>query len=251
MSGGREAVSDPIGLIEVDLVGRLSIESVMGHFRFVPVDVEIDELLELREAFERMQVEPLVAQRTPECFDHGIAETDLDLGKHTAADPVGHQLVDSGVDVLHARIGDGGWRVVEILGGLLQDFARRCGCEPFRKAPRQDPAREVVDNGMQVAFRVIEKSDDGDVDVPVLVGVRCPDAGLGLFRIHAATRSSPTTLPDELGPGCHRCENLAGSLRIGGQSSKRHVPILGSGDHLLDGAHLGGGELRWMRARTA
>ena len=52
------------------------------------------------------------------------------------------------------------------------------------------------------------------VDVPVLVGVRGPNASLGLFRIHTVTRSSPTALPDELGPGCRRRKDLAGSLRM-------------------------------------
>jgi len=35
MPGGREAVPDPIGLIEVDLVGRLSVKSVMGQGRAI------------------------------------------------------------------------------------------------------------------------------------------------------------------------------------------------------------------------
>jgi hypothetical protein len=50
--GGREAIPDTMGLIEVDLVGRLSIERVMGHFRVVLPDIEIDELLEPREGLE-------------------------------------------------------------------------------------------------------------------------------------------------------------------------------------------------------
>ena len=50
--GGREAIVDAIALAEVDLVGRLSDESVMGHLGVVLPDVEIDQLLELREAFE-------------------------------------------------------------------------------------------------------------------------------------------------------------------------------------------------------
>ena len=50
--GGHEAIVDAIALAEVDLVGRLSIKSMMGHFRVVLPNVEIDELLELREAFE-------------------------------------------------------------------------------------------------------------------------------------------------------------------------------------------------------
>ena len=61
MPRGCEVVPDTIGSAEVDLVGRLSVESVMGHLGVVLPDVEIDQLLELLEAFERMQVEPLMA----------------------------------------------------------------------------------------------------------------------------------------------------------------------------------------------
>jgi hypothetical protein len=71
----------------------------MGHLGVVVPNVEIDQLLELREAFEGMQVQPLMTERTPECLDHGVAEADLHLGKHTADDAVGHQLVDSGIHV--------------------------------------------------------------------------------------------------------------------------------------------------------
>jgi len=61
MPGGCEAVPDPIGsLVKVHLVGRLSVESVMGHLSVVLPNVEIDELLELREAVERLQIQPLV-----------------------------------------------------------------------------------------------------------------------------------------------------------------------------------------------
>jgi hypothetical protein len=61
MPGGGEAVPDTISLVKVDFVGRLSDERVMGHSGVVLPNVEIDELFELREAFERMQVELLVA----------------------------------------------------------------------------------------------------------------------------------------------------------------------------------------------
>ena len=54
MPRGREAVPDTIGVAEVHLVGRLSDERVMGHLGIVLFDVEIDQLLELREAVERM-----------------------------------------------------------------------------------------------------------------------------------------------------------------------------------------------------
>ena len=50
--GNPEAIPDPIGLAKVDLVGRSSIESMMGRLGVVLVDVEIDELFELRKAVE-------------------------------------------------------------------------------------------------------------------------------------------------------------------------------------------------------
>lgn len=52
MSGGREVVPHSVGLTKADLVGCLSIEAVMRHLRVVRSDVEIDQLLGLREAFK-------------------------------------------------------------------------------------------------------------------------------------------------------------------------------------------------------
>jgi len=54
MPCGCEVVPDTIGSAEVNLVGRLPAESVMGHLGVVLVDVEIDQLPELPEAVERM-----------------------------------------------------------------------------------------------------------------------------------------------------------------------------------------------------
>ena len=62
MPGGREPVPDTISVVKIHLVGCLSAESVVRHMGIVLVDVEIDQLLELREAVERMQVQPVVPQ---------------------------------------------------------------------------------------------------------------------------------------------------------------------------------------------
>ena len=43
---------DTIGLVKVHLVGCLSAKRVVGHLGIVLFDVEIDQLLELRETFE-------------------------------------------------------------------------------------------------------------------------------------------------------------------------------------------------------
>jgi len=116
---------------------------------------------------------------------------------------------------------------------------------------RSTPAREVVDDSVKVRLGIIDKSDGGDVDVPVLVGVRCSDARLGLFRVHTATWSAPTPLPDELRPNRRRSKDLIGSLGIHRESPNGHVAILRCRHHAFDRAHLDGGELRRMRAWAA
>ena len=52
MRRGREAVSDTIGVAKVHLVRRLSDERVVRHLGIVLFDVEVDQLLKLRETFE-------------------------------------------------------------------------------------------------------------------------------------------------------------------------------------------------------
>ncbi len=78
----------------------------MGHLGVVLFDVETDQTLQLREAVERMQVQPLMTQRTPECLDHGIAEADLHLGEHTMEQAVGHELVNPWVARLADNLSD-------------------------------------------------------------------------------------------------------------------------------------------------
>ena len=78
MPGGREAVPDTIGLIKVDLVGRLSVKSVMGHFGVVLFDVEIDQLLELRD-LHRGRIAPALRGRCEYVLGHvGLAQDWLD-----------------------------------------------------------------------------------------------------------------------------------------------------------------------------
>ena len=59
---GPEEIVDTIGVVKVHLVRRVSAKRVVRHFGVVFFDVEIDQLLELAEAFERMQIEPLMAR---------------------------------------------------------------------------------------------------------------------------------------------------------------------------------------------
>ena len=73
-------------------------------------------------------------------------------------------------------------------------------------------AGEFVDDCVQLGFRAIEQSDDRDVDMPELVGLRRSDADLWFCGIDPPSWASPTTLSDEFGPGRCRREHLADSL---------------------------------------
>jgi len=84
--------------------------------------------------------------------------------------------------------------------------------------------------------------------VPSLVGLRCAHTDGGLRWVKTPTRTLPAALAGELGPGSDRGEDLADPLGVEGEGTKRHVAVLGSEHHGLDGGNLGGGELTWARA---
>ena len=94
---GREVVSDPIGLVKVDLVGRLSIESVMGHYRVVLPNVEIDQLLELKARFSRassrcdLRLDRAVASRASSRRSIGVG--DLGLKRGNVNDRAAHEVL--------------------------------------------------------------------------------------------------------------------------------------------------------------
>ena len=67
---------------EAHLVGRLPIESRVGHDGVVFCYVERDKALEGGRRDELVQEEPVVLHRSPERLDHGVGEIDFDLGRH-------------------------------------------------------------------------------------------------------------------------------------------------------------------------
>jgi len=93
-------------------------------------------------------------------------------GQQPAQDARGDQGVDPGIDILDARVRqhDGGTRRTgRAPTGLQQHGDTVAWCEGVGHAPRQNPAREVVDDGVQIGAGPVEETDDGGVDVPHLV----------------------------------------------------------------------------------
>jgi hypothetical protein len=66
-----------------------------------------------------------------------------------------------------------------------QDLARVRRVESLRHRPRQDLARQVVDQRLKVDFGAIDQLDDTGIDVPDLVWPRSTDTDGGLGRMDA------------------------------------------------------------------
>jgi hypothetical protein len=96
---------------------------------------------------------------------------------------------------------------------------------------------------VQVDTRAIEESEEGDIDVPVFVGLRRPQTQGWLLRVDAAAGPEPTALADERVPGGRRGEDLAEALGEEGDAAHGDVAVGVVGDHLVHGADLGRGEL--------
>jgi hypothetical protein len=79
-------------------------ECRMRHHFVMRGDVKPDEATKGGGAVQRMEVEPGVFQRSPECLDHRIREAHLDLSKNACPFLVIQQIINCSVHVLASRI---------------------------------------------------------------------------------------------------------------------------------------------------
>jgi len=85
---------------------------------------------------------------------------------------------------------------------------------------------------MQIRSCTIEQPDDRYVQVKKFARSPRPDSDLGLGRIDAVPRSSPSSILDQPVPRRRRCDDLPGSLCVKCQRSQRHVSVIAALDHL-------------------
>ena len=100
--------------------------------------------------------------------------------------------------------------------------------------PRQNPSREVVDDGVHIGAGAVEQTDHGGVDVPHLVGACRPHTHLRLRWMHAEPRTSPSVRPHEAVPRRGRGADGAEPLREDRKRPSRHVTVGRRGHHVFD-----------------
>jgi len=140
--------------------------------------------------------------------------SDLHLGENAAQSAESEQCVHLAIDILDAGVGDDGGRVVrgKIGGGFEEHVAGGLRFEAKGGLPGEDAAGVVIDHRVQVDTRAIEESEEGDIDVPVFVGLRRPQSQGWLLRVDAAAGPEPSALADARVPGGRRGEDLAEAL---------------------------------------
>ena len=213
-------------------------------------DIEVDEAEEGAHRVERVQVEPLVLERSPPRLDHRVREGDLRLCQDSVEDAGVDEFIDRCRSVLYASVGEHGRRLVRLdgrLAGFNENLQGVCGIKVFRDSPGENPSGEVVDDGVEISAAAIEESHDARVDVPNLIGCCGADTESWLSRVHTLTGSSPTMSSDESMPGGGRSEDLSEALRQNGERTGRYVAVLLRMHHFLERLTLLSGEL--LRAR--
>lgn len=149
--------------------------------------------------------------------------------------------------VLDPRVGHDGCRLAarrQVLRCLDQNLARRLWFETQDEFPRQNAPAEIVDHRVQIGTGAVEQPDDGDINVPILVGAARPFALLGLRRVQAPPWPKPSAFAGHACPG--RCcgKHLPDPLGMQGESANGHVAIVRRHDHVPHLTDLPASELR-------
>ncbi len=244
--GSGEVVRDSGAGAEIHLVRRLPAKRRMRHDGVVLLDVEANEPFHGGESIELVQVEPVMFERSPPGFDHGVRKGDLDLGEETAEPAESEEGVHLAIDILDTRVGEDGGRCAvrgKVGGRFEEHVASGLWFEAKGGLPGEDSAGVVVYDCVQVDARAIEEPEDGDIDVPVFVGPCRPQSQGRLLGVDAAAGPEPAALADESVPGGGRREDLAEALGEEGDAAHGEVAVGVVGDHLVHGPDLGSGEL--------
>ncbi|UJR83693.1 Hypothetical protein I5071_57620 [Sandaracinus amylolyticus] len=172
---GGEACSNVELAPCIRLVWRSATELDVGNDRVVLMDVLGDETAECADGIERVQVEPLVPEYSPERFYHRVGEMDPDLRD----DMFGHRgEVGVGADdhvlrsaVSHDANSEAGR---DALPRHRENGTRRGRAELGLDSPGKHLAGVVVGDCVHVRARAVEQANDRNIDMPPLA--RCTRA---------------------------------------------------------------------------
>ena len=158
----------------VNFVWGVTVKSVMRHLAIVGLNEKVDEGSKSFDGIKRVQVKPVVFERSPKGLDHGVGLCDVNLCEHAAKAGLKECGVDGSVDVFNAGIchdGGCGSAGAKVLAGFDQNRAGGQRIKPRADGPGQNLAGVVVDDSVDVSFGAVDELDDGDIDVPQLIGL--------------------------------------------------------------------------------
>jgi hypothetical protein len=133
-----------------------------------------------------------------------------------------------------------------MLAGLGEELAGGVRFQVEDELPSQD-----ADGRVEVGARSVEQLDDGDVEVPVLIGLRSTDTFSGFGGVEATPGAEPAALADEATPGGDGGKDPTDTLGVQGKGTQGHVTERDVLDHASDGGDFLGGELGRGGVRAA
>ncbi len=116
----------------------------------------------------------MVRQLTPPGFDHAVRFQNIDLRKNALDGAIRNKLIYCAIHVFNARVHDRrGYCVFgESLCCFLEEFRCSVCFEGVTQSPRENATREVIGNRVKVHATAIEQSNDGCIDMSILIRLR-------------------------------------------------------------------------------
>ena len=130
----------------VNFVWGVTVKSVMRHLAIVGLNEKVDEGSKSFDGIKRVQVKPVVFERSPKGLDHGVGLCDVNLCEHAAKAGLKECGVDGSVDVFNAGIchdGGCGSAGAKVLAGFDQNRAGGQRIKP-RAAPHTDYSWDIA-----------------------------------------------------------------------------------------------------------
>ena len=124
-------------------------------------------------------------ERSPPRFDERIRVRDVGLRENPLEKSGIHQFVDCAVVVLDTAVNKESWfGVFAFARGLEQEVCCYAWIERCGYLPRQNAAREVVDDSMKVGTRAVEQPNQRRIDMPYLVCLGSSNSDLRLRGVY-------------------------------------------------------------------
>ena len=207
-----------------------------------------DKALKYFKGIEGVQIQPSMPELGPQGLDKRVRLNDVDLGNDVVrvCEAVEAEVFGAAVghDVGRRRFcaADGQRIVNEDMRGLRGQLGLQ--------GPSQDFPRVVIEDGVQIGPRSIDKPDDRDVDMEPLARTFGPKSELGSCGIQSSSRPSPLVPADYSAPRLVGGEQTPSALGKQDEGTDRQMLERIGFDHVAHRGALLDGEPCGNRPRT-